>query len=146
MLQRGVGVVQWDTKTRVVAGAGAKRWQIELLWCASVKSLWVCIHGSPVRWDVGETFQVERSKSFGVSTIDPRCGQESAQGSFHMKAFGGQDILKPTWAQSIFEILLLVFKSLSCGEKCLPSAKTQRALEEKRSMCEPEKDLQVFIL
>lgn len=110
---------------RVVAGAGAKRWQIELLWCVLVKSLWVCIHSSPMRWSVVETFQVEMSESFGVSAIDPRGGQESAQGSFHMKAFGGQDILKSTWAQSILEFLLLVFKSLSCGGKCLPSAKTQ---------------------
>lgn len=67
------------------------------------------------------------------------------QDSLQMKAFDEQDILKPTWALSVLEFLLLVFKSLSCGEKCLLSAKTQRALEEKY-LCEPGKDSQVFIL
>lgn len=58
----------------------------------------------------------------------------------------GQDILEPTWAQSVLEFLLLVLKSFSCGEKCLPSAKTLRALEGTICVCEPQKHLLVFIL
>lgn len=84
-----------------------------------------------MRWDLRETFPVGKSKSFRALARDTGCRQELVQGSFQIKAFGGQDILKPTWASSILEFLLLVFKSLSCGEKHLLSAKTQRALEEK---------------
>lgn len=102
-----------------------------MCFCVSVKSLWVCVHRSPMRWDLRETFPVGKSKSFRALARDTGCRQELVQGSFQIKAFGGQDILKPTWASSILEFLLLVFKSLSCGEKHLLSAKTQRALEEK---------------
>lgn len=125
-----------------MAGARAKGRQTEQLRCA-----WVGFGEVPL----GPQSPLPREMGFGgnLPSADveelqglspgPGCGQESVQGSLQTKAFDEQDILKSTWALSVLEFLLLVFKSLSCGEKCLLSAKTQRALEEKNLCVNQEK-------
>jgi len=83
-----------------------------VLVCGSVRSLWACTHCSSTRGDLGETFPAGMLKSSRVPAMDPRCGQELAQGPFQTQAFGGQDILKPMWAQSIPEIFVASFQKL----------------------------------
>lgn len=38
-----------------------------------------------------------------------------------MKSSGGQGIRKPPCTQSSLEVLLLVFRGMPCGERCLPT-------------------------
>lgn len=140
---------QQEAERRVVTGAGTKGQQTEVLlpppvWLGDVS---LALH-PPLPCELG----------FGGNL--PGGGCQTAQGLsstpwlqegicarlISHESLCGQDILEPTWAQSVLESLLLVFKSLSCGEKCLPSAKTLRALEGKICVCEPGKHLLVFIL
>lgn len=76
----------------------------------------------------------EPCSELGFWIILPSAGCQTAQGLSYSpwlqagmcarlishESFCGQDILEPTWAQSVLEFLLLVFKSFSRGKKCLP--------------------------
>lgn len=123
-----------------MTGAGTKGQQTEGLLCAPVwlSGISLALH-APLPLELG----------FGRNL--PSRGCQTAQGLsdrpwlqaglcarlISHESLCGQDILEPTWAQSVLESLLLVLKSFSCGEKCLSSAKTLRALEGKICVCEP---------
>ena len=125
-----------------MAGAGAKGWQIEPLRCACVwfGEVTLALH-SPLLREMGFGGNLpsgDVKELWGLSH-GPWVWAGISARLISDESFGGQDILKPTWAQSVLEFLLLVFKSLSCGEKRLLSAKTQRALEEENLRTNQEK-------
>lgn len=141
-------VYQQEANRRVVTGAGPKGQHTEVLLCAP-------------EWCGGVSLALHPAllSELGCGINLPSGGCQTAQGLSYRpwlqagicarlishESLCGQDILEPTWAQSVLEFSLLVFKSFSCGEKCLPSAKTLRALEGKICVCEPQKHLLVFI-